>query len=55
VLIVKHIHVDYELQGVDPEQHETVERVLGFHAEKCPVARSISPQIGITTSVTYVG
>jgi uncharacterized OsmC-like protein len=55
VLVVKHIHVDYELHGVDPEQHDTVDRVLGFHAEKCPVARSISPQIDITTSVTYVG
>ena len=53
VLVVKRIHVEYELKGVDPEQHETIERVLGFHADKCPVARSISPQIAITTSVTY--
>ena len=33
VLVVKRIHVEYELKGVDPEQHETIERVLGFHAE----------------------
>ena len=53
VLVVKRIHVDYELSGVAEDQHEKVERVLGFHADKCPVARSISPQIAITTSVTY--
>jgi uncharacterized OsmC-like protein len=53
VLVVKRIHVDYELEGAEPEQHETIDRVLGFHADKCPVARSISPQIAITTSVTY--
>ena len=54
VLVVKRIHVEYRLSGVDPGQRETVERVLGFHADKCPVARSISPQIAITTSVDYL-
>lgn len=54
VLVVKRIHVNYQLSGVDPDQHETVERTLGFHADKCPVARSISPQVAITTSVEYV-
>ncbi len=54
VLVVKRIHVEYELAGVEADQQETVERVLGFHADKCPVARSISPQIAISTSVTYV-
>lgn len=53
VLVVKHIHVEYQLSGVEEDQRDTVERVLGFHADKCPVARSISPQIAITTSVTY--
>ena len=54
VLVVKRIHVEYQLAGVAEDQRDTVERVLGFHADKCPVARSISPQISITTSVTYV-
>lgn len=54
VLVVKRIHVEYELRGVEDDEHDTVERVLGFHADKCPVARSISPQIAVTTSVTYV-
>jgi uncharacterized OsmC-like protein len=53
VLVVKRIHVEYRLRGVAEDQRETVDRVLGFHADKCPVARSISPQIAITTSVTY--
>jgi uncharacterized OsmC-like protein len=54
VLVVKRIHVTYRLSGVEPDDRQTVERVLGFHADKCPVARSISPQIAITTSVEYV-
>lgn len=54
VLVVKRIHVEYRLEGVSPEHRSTVQRVLGFHAEKCPVARSISPQIEITTSILYV-
>ena len=56
VLVVKCIHVTYQLQ-VDPddEQRATVERVLGFHADYCPVARSIKDSIEVTTSLEYVG
>lgn len=54
VLIVRKITVDYRLAGVTEEQRETVERVLGFHADKCPVARSISPQIEIETRMQFV-
>ncbi len=54
VLIVRKITVDYRLSGVTDDQKETVERVLGFHAEKCPVARSISPQIEIETRLEFV-
>jgi uncharacterized OsmC-like protein len=54
VLVVKRIHVEYQLTGVALDEHETVERVLAFHADKCPVARSVSPQITITTSVKYL-
>ncbi len=43
----------YELAGVQEEQKETVERVLGFHADYCPVARSIRDSIDITTEVVY--
>ncbi len=54
MLVVKRVHVTYRLSEVEPDQREAVERVLGFHAEKCPVARSISPQIAVTTSVEFV-
>lgn len=54
VLVIKRIHVTYELAGVTVEQRETVERVLGFHADHCPVARSIGGSIAITTGVRYL-
>jgi uncharacterized OsmC-like protein len=33
------------------ENRETVERVLGFHVDACPVARTIGGCVDITTSV----
>ena len=54
VLVIRRIAVIYRLR-VAAEHHDTVERVLGFHASKCPVARSIGPAIPITTSVEYLG
>lgn len=55
VLIIKRIHVNYFLAEVDSdEDRETVQRALGFHAEYCPIARSISPPIEITTSLEYI-
>jgi uncharacterized OsmC-like protein len=49
VLVIKRIHVHYMLKGndVDPD---VVERTHSFHAEKCPVARSIRNAIDISTS-----
>ena len=54
VLIVRKITVEYRLSGVSESDKPTVERVHGFHADKCPVARSISPQIEIKTTLEYV-
>ena len=54
VLIVKRISVTYQLRGVEESQIDAVDRVLGFHAEYCPVARSISPQIEISTQYEVV-
>lgn len=49
--MIKRIHVRYRLQ-VDPgADRAVIERVHGFHAEHCPVARSISGCIAITTEV----
>jgi uncharacterized OsmC-like protein len=48
VLVIKRIHVVYEL--IAPESaRETIERVHGFHQEKCPVYRSVAKAIEITT------
>ena len=54
VLVIKRIHVTYELAGIADEDRETVERVHGFHADYCPVARSVRDSIEITTELTYV-
>ena len=53
VLIIKKIHVTYELK-TDEANKETAERVLGFHADYCPVARSIKDSIEISTELTFV-
>ena len=50
VLVVKRIHVTYHLK-LAPDQRETAQRVLKFHADFCPVARTIRDSVEITTSV----
>jgi organic hydroperoxide reductase OsmC/OhrA len=50
VLVIKRIHVAYHLK-VKPELRETAEKVHGFHADFCPVARSIKGCIDITTEL----
>lgn len=54
VLVIRSIHVTYHLRGASEDQREAVERAHGFHADYCPVARSISPCIEITTELEYV-
>ena len=53
VLIIRRIHVDMKLRAA-ADVRETVERVHGFFAQKCPVFRSLSPQIQITSSYTLI-
>jgi len=48
--VIKRIHVTYHLK-VKPELRETAEKVHGFHADFCPVARSIKGCIDITTEL----
>jgi uncharacterized OsmC-like protein len=50
VLVVRRIHVTYRL-AADEAQRATIERVLGFHAERCPVARTIGGCVAISTSL----
>jgi len=47
---VRRIHVRYRLK-LDPAMREVAERVHGFHANFCPVARTIGDCVQITTSL----
>lgn len=53
VLVVRRIHVTYRLKAA-PDQREAAERVLGFHADACPMYRSIKAAIDVTTSLEFV-
>ena len=48
MLVVRRIHVTYRLMA-DEAQRETIERVLDFHADRCPVARTIGGCVAIST------
>jgi uncharacterized OsmC-like protein len=50
VLVIRRIHVTYHLR-LDAAQRETAERVLGFHADVCPVARTLRDCIAISTAL----
>jgi uncharacterized OsmC-like protein len=50
VLVIRRIHVRYHLK-IAPDKREVAERVLGFHADFCPVARTIGGCVAITTSL----
>lgn len=51
--MVKRIHVIYRLAAEPELDRAVVERVRGFHAAHCPVARSIGSSIDINTEVIY--
>lgn len=50
VLVIKRIHVTYHLK-LAAEKEATAVRVHGFHADHCPVYRSIHTSIDITTEL----
>jgi len=50
VLVIRRIHVTYHLK-LKPDQKETAQKVLGFHADQCPVAQSIKGSIDISTEL----
>ncbi|HEX2028417.1 MAG TPA: OsmC family protein [Nitriliruptorales bacterium] len=54
VLVVRRIHVAYRLEVDADTDRAAVERVYGLHQERCPVARSIHPQIEVSTSLELV-
>ncbi|MFW6184339.1 MAG: OsmC family protein [Chloroflexota bacterium] len=51
VLVIRRIHVRYRLK-VDAKMREVARRVHGFHADYCPVARTIRGCVEIRTELT---
>lgn len=54
VLVVKRIHVTYDLYGVAEDRRDAAMRAHEHHAPHCPIARSISDAIDITTELRFV-
>jgi uncharacterized OsmC-like protein len=48
VIVIRRIHVTYHLTA-DEANRDTIERVHGLHADRCPVYRSLKDSIDITT------
>jgi uncharacterized OsmC-like protein len=53
VLVIRRIHVEFTVSCPE-DVRETVERVHGFYADKCPIYRSLRPAIQITSSYRIV-
>jgi uncharacterized OsmC-like protein len=54
VLVVKRIHVVYKLRLDEGADREAVQRAFDHHMPRCPVYRSISAAIEITTALETV-
>ena len=54
-LVLKRIFVRYRLQAGPGADRSVIDRVMGFHADHCPVARSLRGAIDITTSIELIG
>jgi uncharacterized OsmC-like protein len=54
VLVLRRVHVTYRLAVDADVDRDAIERVHGFHAEHCPVYRSLHPQVSCTTSYELV-
>ncbi len=53
VLVIRRIHVDMRLMAPE-EIRETVERVHGLYAMRCPLYRTLHNAIQLTSSYTLV-
>jgi hypothetical protein len=51
-LVIRRIHVTYYLKAA-PDQREAAERVHGFHADFCRVAKTIGGCVAISTSLEF--
>jgi uncharacterized OsmC-like protein len=52
VLVIKRIHVTYHLIA-DPDKQEAAKRVHDFHADFCPVARTMKGCVDISTELQF--
>ncbi len=52
--ILRNIHVRYRLPVVAEADRAKIDRVMGFHARRCGIYRSLHPQIEITTELELV-
>jgi len=53
VLVIRRVHVKMQLKA-SQESRETVERVFGMYADRCPLYRTLKPAIAITSSYELV-
>jgi uncharacterized OsmC-like protein len=51
VLVVKRIHVTYRLTIDADADRAKIDRAFQHHPSRCPVYRSIHPQIAVSTSL----
>ena len=55
MLVIRRVHCKHTLRNGDPDAvRETVERVHGIYAQRCPIYRSLIPAFAITSSVEIV-
>jgi len=54
VIVIRRVHVTYHLKA-EASERETIDRVHGFHADKCPVYRTLKNSIDITTDFVIEG
>ena len=54
VLVIRRIHIAFNLRAPE-NMRETVNRVHGFFADKCPIFRSLHTAIEITSSYKLEG
>lgn len=53
MLIIKRIRVEYRLTGCPEDKREAAERAHSLHATRCPVARTLSGCVEITTTLSF--
>jgi uncharacterized OsmC-like protein len=53
--VLKRIAVRYRLRADPGTDKSVIDRVMGIHADHCPVARSLRGAIDITTSIDLAG